>query len=82
MDGLLLCPVNKGPEFERFLLDLPVPVVTMGHWVSDKIPLVGIEEYEAGADGISSPVPEGVPEDCVYLPGYEPKKRGEEQLYS
>lgn len=48
MDGLLLCPVNKGPEFERFLLDLPVPVVTMGHWVSDKIPLVGIEEYEAG----------------------------------
>lgn len=44
VDGIVLCPVNKGMEFSRFLQSLPVPVIVIGNYISDKIPFIGIDE--------------------------------------
>lgn len=49
MDGILLIPTGQGAAFEAFLQSLSVPVVTIGDWVSNQIPLVGIQEREASA---------------------------------
>lgn len=53
VDGILICPVNKGPEFEKFLKSLPVPVVVIGNLVSDDIPFVGIDEKQATKDAVA-----------------------------
>lgn len=53
VDGILICPVNKGPEFEKFLKALPVPVVVIGNLISNNIPFVGIDEKQATKDAVS-----------------------------
>lgn len=53
VDGILVCPVNKGPDFEKFLKSLPVPVVVIGNFVSKEIPFVGINEKQATKDAVS-----------------------------
>lgn len=50
VDGILICPVNKGKAFEGLLEKLPIPVVTIGNYVSDKIPFVGIDEKKAASE--------------------------------
>jgi LacI family transcriptional regulator len=47
LDGIILCPVNKGPEFVNYLLSLPIPVVVIGNYLSKQIPFVGINEKKA-----------------------------------
>lgn len=53
VDGILICPVNKGVEFERFLKSLPVPVVVIGNFVSPDLSFVGIDEKQASMDAVS-----------------------------
>jgi len=50
VDGIIVCPVNKGGEYEKFLKDLPVPVIIIGNMVSEDIPFIGIDEYKAAND--------------------------------
>ena len=42
VDGIVLCPINRGEEFENFLLSLEIPIVTIGNCL-EKIPYVGID---------------------------------------
>ena len=44
MEGILLSPISKGPEFEQFLLSLGTPVVCIGNYVSEQISTVMIDE--------------------------------------
>lgn len=53
VDGILVCPVNKGPEFVKFLKDLPIPAVVIGNFVSPDLPFVGIDEKQAAGDAVS-----------------------------
>lgn len=53
VDGILICPVNKGQDFEKFLKSLSVPVVTIGNYISEEIPSVGIDEKQAAKDAVS-----------------------------
>lgn len=46
VDGIILCSVNHGEEFERFLKELSVPVVAVGNQTGN-IPYVGIDDYKA-----------------------------------
>jgi LacI family transcriptional regulator len=52
VDGIILCPVNKGPKFEEYLLSLPIPVVVIGNYISDRIPFVGINEKQAAYEAV------------------------------
>lgn len=54
MEGILLSPISKGPEFERFVLSLGIPVVCIGNHVSEKISTVMIDEEP----GIHRPAPD------------------------
>lgn len=47
VDGILLVPTNKGPDFVRFINSLHVPVVTIGNRISPKVPFAGIQDREA-----------------------------------
>lgn len=42
VDGIVLCPINKGEEFENYLLSLNTPIVTIGNKL-DNIPFAGID---------------------------------------
>lgn len=47
VDGIILCPVNKGKKFNDFIEALSVPVVTIGNFLSKSIPYVGMDERAA-----------------------------------
>ena len=52
MEGILLSPISKGPEFERFVLSLGIPVVCIGNHVSEKISTVMIDEELATREAV------------------------------
>lgn len=52
MEGILLSPISKGPEFERFVLSLGIPVVCIGNYVSEKISTVMIDEELATREAV------------------------------
>lgn len=52
MEGILISPINKGKEFEDFLLSLHIPVVCIGNRVSDSITTVQVNEMQATIDAV------------------------------
>lgn len=52
MEGLLISPINKGKEFEEFLLSLHIPIVCIGNRVSDMITTVQVNEMQATMDAV------------------------------
>lgn len=50
MDGIILCPVNKGDGFQQFLKSLPIPVIVIGNLIAPDIPFIGIDERKAARD--------------------------------
>lgn len=51
VDGIVLCPINQGEEFENFLLSLNIPIVTIGNSLN-KIPYVGIDNTQSMKDTV------------------------------
>lgn len=51
-EGLLISPINKGKDFEDFLLSLHIPVVCIGNHVSDEITTVRVDERQAAMDAV------------------------------
>lgn len=60
-EGILLSPINKGKEFEAFLLSLHIPVVCIGNQVSDLITTVQVNEMAAAIESV----------DLIVSKGYE-----------
>ncbi len=52
VDGLIICPVNKSNNFEKYLKNLKVPLIVIGNMVSQDIPFIGIDEYQAARDAV------------------------------
>ena len=52
MEGILISPLNKGKEFEEFLLSLHIPVICIGNYVSDAITTVQVNEKSATIDAV------------------------------
>lgn len=50
VEGILISPIGKGKEFEKFLLSLHIPVVCMGNQVSEQITTVRVDEKQAAVD--------------------------------
>lgn len=53
VDGIILCPVNSGIEYENYLLSLNIPIVTIGNKLSG-IPYIGIDNKLAIKDVVTS----------------------------
>lgn len=51
-DGIVICPINQGEEFENFLSSLNIPVVTIGNRLQGKIPYVGIDNAQSMRDTV------------------------------
>jgi len=46
VEGIILCPINNGVEFQKYLKSWNIPVVTVGNKV-DGIKYVGVDNYSA-----------------------------------
>lgn len=46
MDGIVLCPINQGEEFEAYLHSLEIPIVTVGNRL-ETFPYIGIDNFSA-----------------------------------
>lgn len=46
VDGIILCPINSGTEFENYLLSLDTPIITIGNRLK-QFPHVGINDAHA-----------------------------------
>lgn len=66
VDGIIVCPVNKGEEYEKFLKGLPVPVIVIGNMVSEDIPFIGIDEFKAANDATELIISKGY-ENIVFV---------------
>ncbi len=59
VDGIILCPVNRGRAFEEFMAGLATPVVTVASRISRKWPWVGIDDRGAVRDAVRHVVSRG-----------------------
>lgn len=64
-DGIVLCPVNGGAEFENYLKLFDIPVVTIGNQLP-YLPYVGIDDFAAMADMTNMVLNEN-PEEIIYF---------------
>ena len=53
VDGMVLCPVNGGEEYENFLLSFNIPIVTIGNKL-ERIPYAGIDNALAIRKAVKS----------------------------
>lgn len=60
IDGIVICPINKGEEYENYLLSLEIPIVTIGNKL-DRIPYAGIDNAAAMVETV----------EHVLINGYE-----------
>lgn len=58
VDGIVLCPVNDGEEYENFLLSLDVPIVTFGNKL-ERIPYIGIDNALAIEEAVTYVIEKG-----------------------
>lgn len=79
MDGILISPINKGKEFEEFLLSLNIPVVCLGNQVSDNITTVQVNEMDAAVDAVELIVSKGYRNIIFICPPLAVKK--EQNIY-
>ena len=58
MDGIILCPINRGEGFEKYLHSLEIPIVTVGNRL-DTFPHIGIDDYAAMAEVVRNAAEKG-----------------------
>ncbi len=65
VDGIVICPINQGEEFENYLLSLKIPIVTIGNKLNS-IPYVGINNTLAMAEATEYVISKGY-EKLIYV---------------
>lgn len=80
VDGIIMFSVQSGHEFEKELLDLKIPVVTIGNRISGGWTYVGINERESMKDAVKHVVSQGYEEIIYICPPLA--RRGEVNLYT
>lgn len=53
VDGIILFPINEGPEFDQYLHKLNIPIVTICNKVSEHWRYVGIDDRQAMKDAMN-----------------------------
>ncbi|MFV0440480.1 MAG: LacI family DNA-binding transcriptional regulator [Lachnospirales bacterium] len=59
VDGILISPINKGVEFEKYLKSLKIPIVCLGNVVSENYTTVQINEMNASIKAVELIVSKG-----------------------
>lgn len=80
VDGIILCPVNKGETFQKFLQGLPIPVMVVGNQIAPGIPFIGIDEYKAAGDALEMILSKGYKRIIFVCPPLADKEK--ENIYS
>ena len=75
MDGILMSPINKGKQFEEFLLSLHLPIVCIGNQVSDSITTVQVNEMEATMEAVELILSKGYQRIIFICPPLEVQKK-------
>lgn len=68
VDGIIMCPVNKGDAFTSIVASQPIPVITVGNKISDDIPYVGIDESKAAFSAVEHILSKGYQEIVFVCP--------------
>lgn len=58
VDGIVLCPICHGEEYENYLLSLDIPIVTVGNKL-EKLPYSGMDEVQATTDALCHVISNG-----------------------
>ncbi len=58
VDGIVICPINQGPEFEDYLQSIKIPVVTVGNKLRS-IPYIGINNALAMKEVVDYAIEKG-----------------------
>lgn len=74
VDGILLCPVNKGEEYASYLKDQGIPIITIGNFISPAIPHIGMDEKKAASETIARIIGKGYTDIIFYCPSLKEKE--------
>lgn len=80
VDGLIILPVNEGPEYEKFIHELNIPVVFVGNKLSDDHHYIWIDDHKAAQDAAMLIVNKGYERIIFICPPVS--KLGEENVYA
>ena len=69
VEGIVLCAVNNGSDFQNFLKLLDVPIVAIGNRI-DGIPFVGVDDFVAMQDMTKYALAEGKEQIIYFLDDY------------
>jgi LacI family transcriptional regulator, galactose operon repressor len=79
VDGILLVPTNRGPEFARFLRSLHAPLVSIGNRLGPSVPFVGIQDREGMKKAVAFTAAKGYQRIVYVSPPLS--YRGRENIY-
>ncbi len=68
VDGIIMCPVNKGDGFNSIIASQPIPIITVGNKISNQIPYVGIDESKAAFIAVEHIISKGYQEIIFVCP--------------
>lgn len=80
VDGIIICPVNKGEEFGKFIADLPIPVIVIGNVIPSDVPYIGINERKASKDATELLISKAYERIVFICPPL--KNKNKENIYS
>ena len=80
VDGIIVCPVNKGKDFCQYISKLGTPVVVIGNRLSLEIPYIGIDEFRAAKDATELIIEKGYKTIFFVCPALEYKEK--DNIYS
>lgn len=80
VDGVLLCPVSFGEEYDEMLCRYNKPIITVSNKAGENIPFVGANEYEAMQEMTEHVLSEGYKNTALYIPPM--RYLGETNIYA
>lgn len=80
VDALILCSVGYGSEYAQYLKSLSIPIVTVTNQISEDLPFLSINDYNAMKDAVSFVLDKGYQEIIYVSPAL--KYRGQLNIYA
>lgn len=71
VDGIILCPINQGEEFEKFLSSLELPIITVANKLTS-FPYAGVDNKTAMYDAVKYVLDNGYEKLVYVMPAVSP----------
>lgn len=79
VDGIVLCPICHGAEYENYLMSLNIPIVTVGNKL-EKLPYSGTDEVKATTDALCHIIENGYKKLIFVMTALNPENNAYAQL--